>query len=160
MLHIHNRAPTYSAALLYYSTDYCTALQSSAVPPPSALLRLTKLPHVCLLNWLRDMRFDEGHRGLLQIEGGIAIAARLRCALQKNEVRRKFHVGRGGTAHVPRRIIIAVFDLLSIHLVDVSAFQRSRHHVCRIELHSLYDIRIVCSRLSVLPWPRPNTARV
>ena len=136
MLHIHNRALTYSTAL-YYCTDYCTALQSSDVPPPLTMLRLTKLPHVCLLHWLRGMRFDERYSALLQIEGGIAIAARLRCALQTNEVRRKFHVGRGGTAPVPRRIIIAVFDLFSIHLVDVSAFQRFRHHVCRIELHSL-----------------------
>ena len=70
-----------------------------------ASLRLTKLPHVCLLHWLRGMRFDYRHPILLQIEGDIAIAARLRCALQRTEVRRKFHAGRGGTAPVPRRII-------------------------------------------------------
>ena len=52
----------------------------------------------CLLHWLRGMHFDERHPGLPQIEGGIAIAARLRCARQRNEARRKFHVGRGGTA--------------------------------------------------------------
>ena len=89
----------------------------------------------------------------MQIEGGIAIAARLRYALYRNEVRRKFHVGRGGTAPVPRRIIIAVFDLFSIHLVDVSALQRFRHHVCRIELHSLHDT------LRVLQC-RPNLSRL
>ena len=50
-----------------------------------------------------------------------------------DEVRRKFHVGRGGTASGPCRIIIAIFDLVNVHLVDVSAFQRFRHLVYRIE---------------------------
>ena len=84
---------------------YCTSTVLRCARPPLALLRLTKLPHVCLLHWLRGMRFDERHPGLLHIEGGIAIAARLRCALQRNEVQRKFDVGRGGTAPVPHRII-------------------------------------------------------
>ena len=54
------------------------------------------------------MRFDERHPGLLQIEGGLAIAARLCRALKRNEARRKFHVGRGGTAPAPGRIIIVL----------------------------------------------------
>ena len=67
LLHIHNRAPTYTTVPYYYScTDYCNALQSSAVPPPLPLLRFTKLPHV-LVHWLRGMRFDERHPGILQI---------------------------------------------------------------------------------------------
>ena len=72
--------------------DYCTALQSSAVPPPLALVRLTKLPHVCLLHWLRGIRFHERYPGFLQIRGGAVIVARRRCAL---------HVGRGGTTPCP-----------------------------------------------------------
>ena len=106
------------------------------------------------------MRFDERHPGLVQVKGGIAIAARLCRAFQRNEVRREFHVGWGGTAPVPRRITMAVLDLFTNHLVDVSAFQRFSHHVCGIVLHSLNDIGIVCSRLCVLRWPHPNTARV
>ena len=50
------------------------------------------------------MRFDERHPGLMQIEGGITIAARLRRALQRNEVRRKFHVGRVRPAELVVRI--------------------------------------------------------
>ena len=39
------------------------------------------------------MRFHERHPGLLQIEGGIAVAARrLRHALQRTELRQKLHV--------------------------------------------------------------------
>ena len=60
------------------------------------------------VHWLGAERFDERHPGLLQIEEGIAIAARPRCALQSTEVRRKFHEGRGGTAPVPSCIIISL----------------------------------------------------
>ena len=81
------------------------------------------------------MRFDGRHSGLLQIKEGIAIAARLCCALQSNEVRRKFHVGRGGTAPVPRRIIIAVFDLFSIQLVDVGTLPNLPVRSREISLH-------------------------
>ena len=50
---------------------------------------------------------------------------------------------------MPRRTVIAVFDLFSIHLFDVSAFQRFRHLVCRIELHSLYDRLALALRRSL-----------
>ena len=94
----------------YRTTDYCNALQSSAMPRPLPLLRFTKLPHV-LVHWLRGMRFDERHSGLPQIEGGIAIAARLRRDLQRNEVRRTFHVGWEDTAPASRRVITAAVAL-------------------------------------------------
>ena len=112
---------------------------------------------------LACMRFDERHPGLLQIEGGIAIAARLRRAPRRSEVRRKFHVGRGGTSPAPRRIIIAIFDLVNGHLVDVSAFQRFRHLTYRIETRCIglsqcgsASPQSPCSRPPLFPrlsWP-------
>ena len=101
----------YRTTVLTTSKYCCNALQSSAVPPSLPLLRFTTLPHVCLLHWLRGMRFRERHPGLLQIEGGIAITARLRRALQRNNLRRKFYLGRGGTAPAPRRIIVVAVAL-------------------------------------------------
>ena len=77
--------------MLRYRTTVLTTVygndlqQSSAVPPPLPLLRFTKLPHVCLLHWLRGMRFAERHPGLLQIEGSSVIAARLRRAIQRTK---------------------------------------------------------------------------
>ena len=55
------------------------------------------------------MRFDERHPGLLQIEGGIAIAARPRRALQEIEVWQKLSSVKGGGGGNPirRRGIIA-----------------------------------------------------
>ena len=61
-------------------------------------------------------------------------------ALQIIEVRRECHVGRGCTAPVLHRIIIAFRDLMNVHIVDVRAVQRFRHLVHRIESHSPYDI--------------------
>ena len=160
MVHVHNTAPTYSAAS-HYCTDYCTALQPSGVPHPLALLRLKELPHVGLL-----------HTGLEKcvlmndILGLCTGKRRHRYCrtplLRSPEKRSATRVPRWleGTAPVPRRIIMAVFDLFRIHLVDVTAFQCSRHHVCRIVLHSLNGIRIVCSRLCVPRWPHPNSYRV
>ena len=79
------------------------------------------------------MRFDVRHPGLLQRRRGIAIAARLRRALQRHEVRRKFHVGRGGTAPALRGVITSVLDLVYLHLVEeVSAVQRFHHPVYRV----------------------------
>ena len=51
---------------------------------------------------------------------------------KRSEVLRNFHVGRGGTAPELRRVIIAVFDLVNVHLVDVSAVQRIRRLVYRV----------------------------
>ncbi|CAM9557873.1 unnamed protein product, partial [Laminaria digitata] len=86
---------------LYYGTVLLTkALEYSAVPPSFPLLGFTNLPHVCLLHWLGGMRFYERHAGLLQV-GGIAIASRLRRALQRFEVRRKIHAGRGDRPRAP-----------------------------------------------------------
>ena len=78
------------------------------------------------------MRFNERHPALAQIDGGVAIAPRLSRTLQRNEVRRKFHVGRGGTGPALRRIIMAVLLLVKVHLVDVRSaqlFRRLDYHI-------------------------------
>ena len=52
---------------------------NSAAQPPLPFLGLEKSPYVRLPHWLGHMRFDERNPGLLQVEGGVLIAALLRC---------------------------------------------------------------------------------
>ena len=108
------------------------------------------------------MPLDKRHPSVLQIEGGIVIAARLRRFFQRHEVRHKFHVVRGGTALTPRRII-AICNLVNVHFVAVNVFQRLRHLVYRIETRCIgmsqsgsASPQSPCSRPSHFPrdsWP-------
>ena len=52
---------------------------NSVALPPLPFLGLEKVPYVRLPHWLGHMRFDERHPGILQVEGGVLIAALLRC---------------------------------------------------------------------------------
>ena len=95
---------------------------STAVPLLLPVVESQNIPsHVCLSSCIRGMPFDGRHPGLLQIEGGNGTTARRRRALQRHELRRKFHVGPGRTGPEHRRIIIAVLLLVSVHLLDVRA---------------------------------------
>ena len=69
------------------------------------LLESRKKPYVRLPPWLGLMRFDGGHRGLQQVEGGVVIVAFFGCLLQEAKARRNVSVRRWNGAAAPRPLI-------------------------------------------------------
>ena len=71
------------------------------------------------------MRFDERHPGLKQVEGGVVIAALLRCPLQEAKARLNLSVRRWHGAPAARPLIVGVLLLVisGVHAPHTSAFQ-------------------------------------
>ena len=141
----HNRAPT--SDTVHRSTVLITVMHYSGrplCPPPLVLVEVHKIASACCTGSEACVLMNDILHGLLQMKGGIAIAARLRRALQRNELRRKFHVGRGGRRpRAPSYHDRYLRSRLCSPRSRLSAFQRFRH---------VYRIETRCTWLSQSGW--------
>ena len=130
--------------------------------PPPPLLGSRKKPYVRLPHWLGRTRIDERHPGLLRLEGGIVIAALLRCPLQEAKARGIFSVRRWHGAPAPRPLIAAVLLLVisGVHAPHISAIQQAwpsggsgvRSGIVHSSSAAQIIVRLYCSSGRGLSW--------